>query len=261
MSGEWSIVMTDWSGDWTEFDKTARRLFRNDGIDSFSLTLNAADHLPAELRNGLSRRQADEAAVELTSVGAAIEICRTEELGEVRRRAHEVWANRCAEGIYFSEVDGLITTLSSLNARAFVARAESDMPGWEVEWSMNHCHIGLGSGSLNEAIETGERTLAGLEAALRSAYPDRAFTLEHDPPNTVSFWQTTPASPRGSRPAAQSSEIPARVWCQKCGGMREYSLGADGHALFKDAQWGKCSACGDDVIVKGCVRLVFIEPS
>lgn len=261
MSGEWSVIMTEWSGDWIEFDKTARKLFQADGIDTFSLTIFADHHLPAELRNGLSRRQADEVAVELTAVGATVEIRRTEEIGEVRRRVHEVWANRCADGICFSEVDGMISTLGSLNARMILARAKPDVPRWEVELSMNHCHVALGSRSLNEAIEAGERHLVSLEVALRNAYPDRAFTLEHDPPSTVSFWQTTPDSPRAGRPVTESADKPETVWCQRCGGMRRYASATEGHPLFPGAQWGKCSSCGDHVIVRGCAKLTFIEPS
>lgn len=255
MPRDWSVVMYSWSGDWMKFNNVAARAFGREGLSSISLAVHRDEHLPAELGDRLTRVEACEIALRLEQVGARAEAVRTGGVSGVRHRASEVWASCCTAAYCFSEIDGFITTLEPVNAREWLARFDPDESSWRVELWLNHAHVGLGH-PIEDAIAEGEQTVSELTTALRQAYPERAFTVMHDPGSLVSFWQTTPESPKTDYMPEDDSELPEKALCDNCGTMQPYELAEQGDPLD---EWGICKVCGEKVLVRASKRLFFIN--
>lgn len=189
-----SIIMTGWSGNWEEFARTAQEVFGRDGLDCFSLTLGAHEHLPAELAHCIDAETAEFIASGLRPVGAVIDILPSEELPPLRHYADEVWADRCVDGFCFNEVDGLIFMFSNINARESILHVKPNVSSWQIELAVNHIHPGVSLES-SERIEREWLEVGRICKALIIAYPDRRFTIAHYLDDCVTFWQTTYDSP------------------------------------------------------------------
>ncbi|MHB1458370.1 MAG: hypothetical protein ACYC0V_15800 [Armatimonadota bacterium] len=191
----WSIIMNGWSGNWEQFSQTAREVFGRDGLDCFSLTLGAHEHLPAELAHGIDAQMAESIASRLRLTGAIVEVIPLECLPPLRHYAKEVWADRCVDGFCFNEVDGLIFMFSNINARESMVHVKPNVSSWQIELAVNHVHPGVSLGTC-ERIEREKLEVSRIREALRIAYPERRFTIAHYLDDCVTFWQTTDVSPR-----------------------------------------------------------------
>lgn len=261
--GEWSIVMTAWAGDWIRFDEAVREVFGRKGLDAFSLTLGADKHLPAELAAGLTFEQANGIVSQLTGSGASFEIVPTEEISGVRHRASEVWAF-CLDDYCFIEIDGLITdsVLGAVNAQENITQmrqSKPDFPDWKLERAINHFHPAVADPP-KEAIEKEVDEIHRLASALRKVYPDKSFTFSHIPNNAVSFWQTTPESPREDCLEMEPENTSGKTLCWKCGRYRQFKPSDYVFPLFPEAEWGICDECGSEVLVRACEKLTFVGP-
>lgn len=198
---EWSVVMMGFSGNCfaaafrPEFVGLEERVFGRRGLDITGMCFFPDKHLPAELADRLPLEEAEKAAAALREVGADVRVVRTDAVRDVRHRAAEVWATRCTETFCFTEVDDLISILGAVNTRDNLVHIQPGTPSWNKELSLNHIHVGLGD-EPEEATKKGRQTVDALRAALLQAYPERGFTIAHWLGDEVSFWQTTPDSPR-----------------------------------------------------------------
>lgn len=198
----WSIVMTGGGFPLKEMeavDTATREVLGREGLDHMTLTLMPEKHLPAELAADVLRQQAEDLSARLSELGGVVHAVPTAEVSGVKHRATEMWANRCQGTYRFTELDGLIIHLPAINARDCLAVMRETRPhsaSWEVERALKHDHVFGLNKSYDECLEEAERIGAGIEQALRGVYPKRAFTVSHNF-DIVSFWQTTPDSPRG----------------------------------------------------------------
>jgi len=193
--GEWSVVMTGFSGDWWLFKRTVESVFGREDLDAYKLCTETEEHLPSELSHALTRNEASQVAERLRDAGAAIAIVPSDELREVRHTAAEIWSTRCVGDLCFIEVGGLVTFGNSLEKRNILRHAPCG-PKWQVEKGLNHSHPADAGPPRDKALELEADYVCELKAALKQAFPDRRFTISHVPEQAVSFWQTTPDSPR-----------------------------------------------------------------
>ncbi len=259
----WSVVMTAWEGaiySWEKVGVVAEKTLGRKGLDTFSLTLFGKEHLPAELADNLPREQAEELATRLSEIGAIAKALPTAEVTDLKHRASEVWATHCTASYCFTEIEGLIFSHVSLNARDNLARTRRTQPewaSWQIERSMNHSHL-FDQRSYDQSIEDAEEATSKLKSALQEAYPDRAFTMSLNT-SIFSFWQTTPDSPREEY-LCDREKVTDKGWCMTCKRMRSLRASNKVHPRFVEAQWGICEECGAGVMITGCSKLLFIEP-
>jgi len=259
---KWSVVMTGWSGNMLKFEQAAIKAFGKKGLSWASLTLGANKHLPAELADRLTVEKANEIADCLRLSGAIINVVPTENMSDVRHRAQELWADRCTGYLCFTEIDGLITTLDRINALENLAHMKNNAPDavdWELEFSLNHSHPS-GAELPKQASEMELKAVDRLRQSLQEAYPDRAFTISHVLCHQISFWQTTPQSPKDEYHWVEPENASGEVWCQKCSRMRRFRSGSYFDPRFEKAEWGTCEECGEDLLVRSCEKLNFISP-
>lgn len=194
-SGEWSIVMTGFSGEWGDLVDATREIFDREDFDASGPAVYPDKYLPAEMADALTRDEADKAAERLETAGATIMVVRSDNLPAVRHRACDYWSQTCIGNDCLTVIDGLITTLNPTRAREWLYDRLQDVENWQKESFLNHDHI-FTSDSLEAAVKEGREMVTELETALRQAYPDRAFTIAHWLGDEVTFWQTTADSPR-----------------------------------------------------------------
>src|SRR4051812_12841242 len=97
MAGDrYSLVMRDFAGKEMEFRAAAEQALGRRGIAAYTLCLRRRDHLPAEIAADLSRKDAERAQTILASTGASIDVVPSDDVVEVRHRAHECWPSRVA---------------------------------------------------------------------------------------------------------------------------------------------------------------------
>lgn len=254
--GEWSVVMTAASDNKMKIGELSQE---QRGLDISSLTWFAAKHLPAEIYTELPFEYAQDLVSQLSNTGAVFEIKRTSELSGLKHKASEVWASRCAGNYCFTELDGVISRLGPLNTRENIDRLRETNPNgatWAMERYINHIHVDIAN-SDDECIEAGEQAIAQLIEALRQAYPDRAFTVSHIPGSIVSFWQTTPDSPKEDCLPCENDTHPGKAWCRNCRKYRGFHASSRKESKFK-AEWGCCVECGQEILVAPCEKLTFI---
>jgi len=254
--------MTGFEGDWLEVAEHLWSILGR-GFDGFALSMFPERHLPAEVKAGLHRDSADDLVRALSEAGIDAAIVRTDELSEVRHHASELWATRCAKGVWFTEIDGMVLTLPALNARECVAREHDRSPGnasWEVERVVNHWHPGSGEPLLDQ-LDREVRIAAELSDALREAYPDSAFTLSNMLGHHImSFWQTAAGSPREQFIPITPNSPNRNPSCWHCGKPREFTPDPHIDPRFPPVEWGRCKECGELIIVKPFEVLTFIGP-
>lgn len=258
--GEWSLVVVAISPVIWGVSEDVERIIGRRGLDLFGLTFQPDKHIPAEICDGLSQKEAMRLASELSPNGGTFEARKTSELTGLQHRASEVWATRCTDTYCFTELGDIITVLGAINARdnlEHIKQATPDWSNWQIERCMNHMHLDGGK-SYEEYVENGEKALAELIHVLNQAYPGHAFTVSHALASTVSFWQTTSDSPRdGCIPYGEYD--PEKAWCPNCRRLSHYEHIAYIDRRFPKAEWGKCSVCGAQILVRACERLTFIN--
>jgi hypothetical protein len=194
---KWSVVMTWYQGEFWDFFEAAREVFGRDGFDASGPAVFPDSFLPAELAAGLERASAEAIAEGLRQSGATVAVVRESEQPELRHRASDFWCMRCVGDLCFAEIEGLITSLNPTNVRDILSRGFAEgSERWQRESFFNHFHVGFGDRPLEEEIAEGQEMVDALKTGLEQAYPDREFTISHCLGNEVSFWQTTPGSPK-----------------------------------------------------------------
>jgi hypothetical protein len=231
------------------------------GLFAFSLVFSGEAHCPAEVAADLLEAEACRVAALLERAGATVTVVPTADveagLVAVKRRHTEVWPTRVSSnGRRFTEFDGLILTLTPLNARENVAilRArDGSRPNWSIEAAVNHQHPthDLDRNALRMAREMG----ADLSEALREQYPEHGFVIDYLE-EQVSFYQRDPGAPEHDEPPAGA--VTKEVYCPQCGRSRPYTLRTIPDAEFPNADWADCNVCGGEILLRtGRVRQVI----
>lgn len=258
----WSLVITEFQGQVEPLAQAVLEAFGRPGFPALSFTFRSkrAEYLPMEVAAELNLEDARRAAALLEGAGAAVALFQTAEVSNVRFRAGEVWPDRCAQGWSFTRVDGLICTLSPLNARENVEamrRADASRPGWHLERGLNHQHPNHDCSTrkaLRDAVDMG----AEMAAALREAYPEREFVVAmYLGEDVVSFYQAEEGAPglaepmgpltRGDSPWVRE---PEKSWCNACGQGQGYTLRPEPDPEFPMVEWAECRACGTEMVVQ-----------
>lgn len=229
------------------FKNAAEREFGRVGVDVFSLC-SGRDFLPAEIATGLDADAARRIAAVLESTGASISVVRSRDVEGVRAYAEECWPDRSAGHWRFREVDGMILTPGSLNARSNVNRIRERHPEvrpWHIEIALNHQH------PTNEysrhALRVAREMGADLAAALHGAYPERRFVVEYWE-EMVSFHQRADDASENDEPP--TDPLPPKTFCEVCRGSHAYTLCPEADPEFPQADWGRCENCGEEVLVR-----------
>lgn len=246
----YSLVMSGFAGQWPSFAASATTAFGRDGLDVFSLTVLQDHHLPAEIADDLRQEDAEQIAAVLRAVGAQVEVVSTSGVGGVRHRAAEVWPTRTACGCGFTEIDGMVLGEEPLSARENLEhlRRQGYLDGgWQYERGANHMHGDM-SLPARELVRQEVGLAAHLEAALREAYPERRFVLSHIPGSSITFYQWAEGA-AGER-ALHTEPRNGKVWCQTCQHSQPYHPHNGPDAEFPLAEWGTCTECGIDVLVR-----------
>ncbi len=250
----WSVVMTGFAGRWTDLADAVPRIFGREGLSVFSLTLGKDQYLPAEVAAGLPEAEARRIVADLAELGASAECTETRLVADVRHRAHEVWPTRMAGGWEFTEIEGMVLTEEPVSARRNLTQL-SERPGFQAGWryerGANHTHGDMGA-SARRNVESEVAILQSLEPALREAYQDRRFVVSHMPCGGVTFWQAVPGWEDALHGGVRLTSEPrnGRVWCQPCQCTQTYIEVPQRHDELPGTEWGVCSECGTDVLVR-----------
>jgi len=246
----YSLIMSAFQGKFRLFQETIEREVQRVGIAAFSLCLRP-ETLPAEIASGLDAVSAPRIAAVLEEIGATITVVPTREVIGVRTLVDECWPSRSVGHWHFSDVEGLVLTLTPLNARKNVEQMKARRPevkGWEIEAALNHQH------PTNEysrrALRSARRMGANLATALEEAYPERSFIVDYWD-EQISFYQQGNGAPEHDEPPPTMQD---KTWCEVCRGSRAYRLRLEMDAEFPRADWGECAECGGEVLVR-CWRL------
>jgi len=242
----YSLIMSAFQGKYMPFKEAIERELLKEGIAAFSLC-HDAEALPAEIASCLDGLSAPLIAETLEEVGATITVVPTRDVVEMRSYAEECWPNRSAGGWHFTEVEGLILTLTPLNARKTVRQLRerrSEAQPWQIEAALNHQH------PTNEysrhALRRAGAMGADITAALREAYPERSFIVDYWD-EQISFYQAGHGAPEHDAPPPEMRD---KTWCDRCEGSRAYRLRSEADPEFPQADWGDCAECGGEVLVR-----------
>jgi hypothetical protein len=161
----------------------------------------------------------------------------------------------------FTEIDGMILGHIPLNARANLElyRAQGRFrSNWEYERGANHVHSDM-SLPAREHVRREKAMVASLSEALRQAYLQKAFVIVHWFAYAVSFYQAVEGAPReGIR---FDKEAAARGLCVTCQAARNWLVSQQPDSEFREAEWGTCESCGEDVLVRAPEVLTLIGPT
>lgn len=177
----------------------------------------------------------------------------TADVANVKYRAYELFVTHKGTRFSFTEVDGMIFTLTPLNARdalKHLRESEVERERWEYEYLINHEHVGFPDvdGTLRELIRQGNDLAEQLGQDLRAIYPDKSFVISHDYEGSIiSLYQATEGAPKEALPAEDTN--PEEAWCSHCGKRQPYVKRTEPDAEFPEADWGDCAVCGNEVLV------------
>jgi hypothetical protein len=157
-----------------------------------------------------------------------------------------------------ADYDGMVL----LACEAEAARARQDAVGsrapWQYERGANHVHADM-SESARVRVRQEVELAAAFEAALRRAYPERAFVISHIPGYAVSFYQQVEGAPVEDIPPDEP--LKETAWCQRCQRPQPYRRSEQPDPEFPKVEWGQCTVCGDDVILRRGESLRVVLPS
>lgn len=247
----WSLVLTDFDGNWREFETAVPRLFGRDGLDVYTLVLGR-NTLPSEILSGLSHDLALQMVYTLSSIGAQVKVVRTTEVCDVQYRADDVWATHSTGLFTFSEVEDMIFAAGALNARRNlnVLRNNSRMTAaWQYERTMNYTHVDISWTELapRERVREEVKLMEQYARTLQTLYPNKLFILSHILGHSVSFYQFRHDAPANDIPPQFSGQ--EKVWCVACHRQQPYLQRLNPDPEFPKALWGDCLVCGNEVLV------------
>ena len=242
----YSLVMSAFQGKYMPFKEAIERELLKEGIAAYSLC-HDAEALPAEIASCLDGLTAPLIAEKLEEVGATVTVVPTCEVVGMRSYAEECWPNRSSGHWHFTEVDGLILTLTPLNARKNVRllrERRSEAKPWQIEAALNHQHPT--NDYSRHALRRASAMGADLTAALREAYPERGFIVDYWD-EQISFYQQGNGAPEDDEPP---TSMPEKTLCEVCEVSRAYRLRLETDPEFPKADWGECAECGGEVLVR-----------
>ena len=218
-SGPYSLVMTGFQGKYGVFQEEAEKQLGRSGLSAFSLCCGG-DYLPAEIAAGLNRADAEHIVEALTATGATLHIVPAAKVDGVHYRASDCWPSRIVGDWHFTEVEGLILTLSPLNARRNVRQMQEQSPSllpWQMERSLNHQH------PTHDYSRHALRVARQMEKNWRRhcGPPTRTvgFVLDYLE-EMVSFYQRGGNTPEHDEPPRKPLSV--QVPCESCGGHDAY---------------------------------------
>ena len=158
------------------------------------------------------------------------------------------------------EYDGMILRQTAASAEKNISRLRERSewrPSWRYEREANHCHA-LMSAIDREHVRQELEIAAEFAADLREAYPNHAFVIAHIPCYAVTFYQATEDAPTEGVLSVENLTKDGKVWCQTCQGHQLYAPLPSPDPEFPQVQWGRCEACGNDVITEDAEVLTFL---
>ena len=128
---------------------------------------------------------------------------------------------------------------------------------WRYERSENHVHGKMSAIDRNH-IQQELEIAADFTTALRQAYPERHFVITHIPVYAVSFYSVRDDAPAtaGVYPLPNQRDWEGQAWRQTCQGRRPYLGLPSPDPEFPFVEWGRCTECGNDVIINSDVEIL-----
>lgn len=215
-------------------------------------------HLPCELAAGLSHDQAKARAALLQAAGAVLQLVPTSEVVGVKHRAEECWpTHQALSGESFSLIDGLVLTLSPLNARenlAILRQRSPKIASWELELALNHQHP---THDFNRAaLRIARRDGADCARDLQECFPKLSFVLVYRD-ELFSFCQRNNALPLGVVPKEPVEK--KQGWCEHCQTRVGYLPRTTPDPEFPHARFADCGACGEELLLWTLDETVLVD--
>jgi len=165
--------------------------------------------------------------------------------------------------VNFTEYDGMILSQSAKTAEINVQKQKEE-GFWSSRWAYERVANSVRCASSETDREYMRKETAIIErfaTDLRQAYPNRSFVMMHIPCLVVSFYQAMEdASRQGVLP--EKDLLPAGLaWCQTCRSNRLYTFLPGPDAEFPQVEWGRCTVCGNDVIIHQWEILTLLPAS
>lgn len=249
----WSIVVTDFSGDLLKFREALQQAVERRGFDCGVLMPGRKRYRPVEIMADLPHAEAKRVAEALEGKGATLALIPTDEVSDVRYRADELWAHRVAGGFAFTEMEGLICKGMPCGVREgiqAIRRRNPNIRCWQLELALNHTHIGAMPESAREGLRQAATYVNRLAAALRTAYPEREFIMTHWMGSEQSFCQRVEGALEEDM--LPDGPPPEKAGCDKCRKAQPWWLPhTRPDPEFPMVEWGECDACGSEVLVRG----------
>lgn len=132
---------------------------------------------------------------------------------------------------------------------------------WEIESFLNHHHFNWDFDTSPDTIDEAIVFIDHLSMALRDCYPATPFTISMKLGHVVSFWRTSPTSPKEEYPWIAPPNTEGVIWCVKCQEHVRYGPSDFFDRRFEKAEWGTCPKCGALLLVRSCENLIFINNS
>jgi hypothetical protein len=258
----YSIVMTGFEGRLRDLWEASDAIFGPPGLDALGLVhgYHGKSYLPAELLAGLARERAEELARQLVALGARVEVSPSGEVVDVECRPSDIWPDKIVGRHCFTEIDGMVFDGSPLHVRANLSLSrkmgEKIVP-WKYEWGENHFHV-LGSRRDRETVRQGVACVGELAGALHEAYPSREFVISHLYGGIVSFYQAADDAP--GEGVTFTSDAKLRGLCVPCQKTTDRLPLPQPDPEFPEAEWGRCSVCGNDVIIREPDVRILVSP-
>jgi hypothetical protein len=131
-------------------------------------------------------------------------------------------------------------------------------PRWSIARGLNHCHVDVDPAIARQGARDEREYARQLGEALRRTFPDRAFVISHLASYAVSFWEWEPDGPQESIPP--NGPLYPKVWCTHCHRQQTYTPRTEPDDEFPLAEWGDCTVCGGEVLIRAGEELSFVGP-
>jgi hypothetical protein len=260
--GKYSVIMTAFDGNWIVLATSAPRELGYAGGSLGTLVLR--DELPSEVAAFLTADEARRISTALEALGTKIEVVETANVADVKHRAYELFPTQEGKCFSFTEIEGMIFTLSPLNAwdlLQHLRESDAKLQNWVCEYQINHEHVGFSGldGTERELIRQGNDLVEQLKQDVRLIYPDRNFVICHDYKGSIiAFYQASEDAPKETRWLRERN--PEKTWCPQCSRPQPYYKRTDPDAEFPEADWGDCAVCGNEVLVAAPEVLILVGP-
>ncbi len=163
----------------------------------------------------------------------------------------------------FREIEGMVFAVDALDTghNPDVLRKNIHvLAPWQYERAMNYIYADASWTELTprERIREEVKLMELYKCALQTVYPQKHFVLSHTPGHGVSFYQFSSDSP--STDIAPQYTRWEKVWCVFCHRQQPFQQNSEPDPEFPNADWGKCTVCGNEVLIDGWEMLLRIGP-